>query len=134
MVCPGREGARATLNEKIAQKYSTDGEATVQFQVEVERLDNMIATGLPTPQFIKIDTEGLEYDVIQGAERALRVSGPDLFIEMHGTTPDHWIENRRNVQCMVTNCGYSVYDMYRNQLSETERAGHLYCRRVPLAV
>lgn len=129
MACPSGEPARATLDKNIAAKYSSNGETSAEFQVQVEKLDDSVAMGLPIPRFIKIDTEGYEYDVIRGAERTLREHGPDLFIEMHGTTPDHWIENRRNVQRMITNCGYSVYDMYRKLLSEADPASHLYCRK-----
>jgi FkbM family methyltransferase len=132
MTCPGKEPARATLSNSIAQKFIRDGEKTAEFQVRVETLDDVIATGLPIPQFIKIDTEGYEYDVLRGAEQTLRYYGPDLFIEMHGATRDEWIQNRSLVQRMLTNCGYSVYDMYRTPISESDSASHLYCRNLTL--
>lgn len=129
MSCPGGEPARATLSQSMADKYSSDGESSEEFQVEVERLDDLIAAGLPTPQFLKIDTEGFEYDVIRGAERTLGEHGPDLFIELHGTTPESWMQNRSRLQRMITDFGYSVSDMYRNPVSETDYASHLYCKR-----
>jgi FkbM family methyltransferase len=128
MWCPANAPARATLDRDIVSKYANDGEHGDEFQVRVERLDDMIAVGLPIPRFIKIDTEGLEFEVLLGAEQTLLHYGPDLFIEMHGTTYDHWIQNRRNVQRLVMDCGYAVFDMHRRPISETDSASHLYCR------
>lgn len=132
MACPSSDFARATLNQDIARMYTSYGEVIEECEIQVERLDDAIVAGLPIPQFIKIDTEGYEYEVITGAERTLCEQSPELFIELHGTTRDHWIRNLRNVQGMITDCGYSIYDMYgRPVLGVTERVSHLYCRREP---
>lgn len=53
--------------------------------VPVRPLDRVIDTErLPRPQFIKIDTEGAELDVLRGAERTLREDKPRLAIAVHG--------------------------------------------------
>ena len=127
MWCPSHEPARSTLSHDIAFQCTGDGEHGEERHVQVERLDDMVATGLPIPHFIKIDTEGLEYEVLLGAEQTLRHYAPDLFIEMHGTTHEHWLLNRKNVQELLMDCGYSVFDMYRKPLALTDSASHLYC-------
>jgi len=128
MYCPGGEPARSTINHLIAHKFFSDREVPVDFQVQVEKLDDAISTGLPIPNFIKIDAEGYEFEVLRGAEQTLREHRPDLFIEMHGATREHWIQNRLSVQRLITNCGYRVFDMHMHPLSESDGASHLYCR------
>ena len=38
------------------------------------------------PDFIKIDVEGLEYNVLNGMKNTLHEKKPKLFIEIHGQT------------------------------------------------
>ncbi len=49
--------------------------------IELRRLDD--EQGLEAPDFIKIDVEGFELEVLKGATRTLS-RRPDLFLEMHG--------------------------------------------------
>lgn len=44
------------------------------------KLDNI--TGFPNVDFIKIDVEGMEYNVLQGAQNTIAYFRPKLFIEM----------------------------------------------------
>jgi FkbM family methyltransferase len=54
--------------------------------VKRNRLDTMIATeSLPDPDLIKIDVEGGEAAVLDGAVEVLRCARPVLLIELHGT-------------------------------------------------
>jgi FkbM family methyltransferase len=50
-------------------------------QVEVKQIDSLC---LPLPQHIKIDTEGAEPLVLQGATQTILKSKPILYIESHG--------------------------------------------------
>lgn len=51
--------------------------------VEVDTLDNsMKEFSLPKPDFIKIDVEGFEYKVLQGAYETLKNYKPMMFIEL----------------------------------------------------
>jgi FkbM family methyltransferase len=53
--------------------------------VRAVSLDDMIESGeLPDPQFIKVDVEGAEMRVLQGAVRLLDRCHPTLFIDTHG--------------------------------------------------
>jgi FkbM family methyltransferase len=57
-----------------------------EIQVSVRRLDSIMATErLPTPDLIKIDVEGAEADVLNGAARTIMSMRPALLIELHGT-------------------------------------------------
>jgi FkbM family methyltransferase len=128
MWSPSGDDARSTLNPKLASWYAESGETCGEFQVELDTLDEMIEDGFPVPQFVKIDTEGHEFDVLRGAERTLRCHRPELLVEMHGTTHQNWITNRQNVQRFVTACGYSVFDLHLKPVLETEPGTYLYCK------
>jgi len=51
----------------------------------VRRLDSLISSGLPKPDFVKMDVEGGEVDILTGATKMLQDSRPLLLIELHGT-------------------------------------------------
>jgi FkbM family methyltransferase len=123
------ELARSTLDHAIADLNVTEGNKLVEISVPVVAIDDEVSAGLQPPNFVKIDTEGFEFPVLQGARETLTRYGPDLFIELHGTTRDHWITNRRDVQQLLEGCGYSIFDMYRRPLGEDQGASHLYCTK-----
>jgi FkbM family methyltransferase len=55
-------------------------------KVAVRRLDDLVNEGaIAPPQFVKIDVEGAEVEVIEGARETLLHHGPALMIELHGT-------------------------------------------------
>ncbi|MEO1367643.1 MAG: FkbM family methyltransferase, partial [Acidobacteriota bacterium] len=48
-------------------------------------LDHLIADfGLPAPDFLKIDVEGAELQVLEGMERTLQDHRPTFLLELHG--------------------------------------------------
>jgi FkbM family methyltransferase len=54
--------------------------------VTVRRLDSLVADeSLPKPDLIKIDVEGAEQQMLNGAMATLREAKPILLIELHGT-------------------------------------------------
>ncbi|MGH9392856.1 MAG: FkbM family methyltransferase [Terriglobales bacterium] len=56
-------------------------------EVEIARLDDlMAAVPLPPPDFIKVDVEGLELDLLAGASATLGRHRPALLIEVHGAS------------------------------------------------
>ena len=53
-------------------------------KISVRRLDSLVESGEPAPQFMKIDVEGAEGLVLQGAQNTLRQHAPRLMIALHG--------------------------------------------------
>ncbi len=77
-------GIGATISRKVGE-----------ISVAVSRLDTLLHEGdLPFPDLIKIDVEGAEADVLDGAGDTFRKSRPILLIELHGT--NHAIAERLN--------------------------------------
>jgi len=100
--------------------------------IELRTLDQ--EEGLKAPDLIKIDVEGFELEVLQGAARTLE-KRPDLFLEMHGSDA---ADKRRRVRAIIDHLrglGYRniLHVESRQQITpeNTEEAaqGHLYARR-----
>lgn len=65
----------SSLESKEGRKY---------VEVPAFSLDNLLASGsLTPPQFIKIDVEGAELDVLKGASRLLKELSPLVYLETH---------------------------------------------------
>lgn len=85
------------MQKDIKSKILDDKEAVV-ITVEVDCLDNQIESrNLPKPDFIKINVEGLEYDVPLGMSETIKKFHPAFFIEMHGATLEKKTENATNI-------------------------------------
>jgi len=82
----------ATGAETGRQKFAL-GDSTTQgrltdegdLEVEVHALDDLVTSGrIPPPDVVKIDVEGAERDVLEGARRTLAAQRPSLIIATHG--------------------------------------------------
>lgn len=61
--------------------------------IEVDTLDNQISVNkLPWPDFVKIDVEGLEIDVLNGMRQTISQRKPALLIELHGQSEQAIVE------------------------------------------
>ena len=61
---------------------------------------------IPPPHVMKIDVEGAEWDVLQGAARAIAASHPTIFLEIHGTELHSLCRN------FLASLGYSLRESY----------------------
>ena len=124
-------GTGSVQDDIKAQTLKEKGAKIIQ--VEIDSLDNQIATNkLPKPDFIKIDVEGLEMDVLLGMNETIKAYKPKLFIEIHGVDIRRKIENVKRVLEFLIARGYSIYHV-ESESSITlsnlllAKTGHLYC-------
>jgi FkbM family methyltransferase len=125
------ETGTGSLQEDIkASILQEKGAETIQ--VEIDTLDNQIATNnLPKPDFVKIDVEGLEMDVLDGMREIIKNYKPKLFIEIHGVDVQRKIENVQRVVDFLIAREYSIYhiesgDLITSSNTQIAKAGHLY--------
>jgi FkbM family methyltransferase len=116
------DSARGTASpEKQKQYQQKDVQVT---QIEVDTLDSQIARhNLPKPDFIKIDVEGLELDVLRGMTQTISNYRPEIFIELHGVS--EW-----EVVKLLLSHDYKVHQVEDgieiNQQNIERVHGHLY--------
>lgn len=126
------ELATASVQEDIkAQILQEKGAKAIQ--VEIDSLDSQItANNLPKPDFIKIDVEGLEMDVLLGMGETIKGYKPKLLIEIHGVDIERKTENVQRVAGFLMASGYSIYHVEsRKMITSSDiqiaKEGHLYC-------
>ena len=124
-------GAGSLQEEIKAQFVQKRGVKTVQ--VEIDTLDNLIEQkSLPEPDFVKIDVEGLEMDVLLGMNETVERHKPKIFVELHGVNKQKKSENTARVTKYLIEKGYTIYHV-ESELSiisrgpHTPNEGHLYC-------
>jgi len=125
----------ATLDGNIGAHVLQSGDAKAE-DIQITTLDDdMQQEQLPGPDFIKVDVEGWELEVLKGARMTLETASPELFLEMHGETMN---EKRRKVADLVrflTDAGYSTIlhiesgSKISPANSSVAAEGHLYCSR-----
>lgn len=128
------ETGTGSLQEDIkASILQEKGAETIQ--VEIDTLDNQITTNnLPKPDFVKIDVEGLEMDVLDGMRGIIKDYKPKLFIEIHGVDVQRKIENVQTVVDFLIAREYSIYHIESgetitssNSNAQIAKEGHIFC-------
>jgi len=91
-VCVAAWDQETALNLVVDNRYSsmhrvsTRSDQPHDIYVGALTLDHLIQKlSLPSVDWIKIDVEGAECDVLEGARETLRRFSPRLFVELHGT-------------------------------------------------
>lgn len=106
-VYPGDLG-RGSADRQIKSRLLQESHAQ-HLTIEVRALDAEIAEGrLPDPDFVKVDVEGLEFDVLDGMSDTARRCKPGLFVELHGADTAQEAANYRRVLGWLLERGYRV--------------------------
>ncbi|HEV2437949.1 MAG TPA: FkbM family methyltransferase [Verrucomicrobiae bacterium] len=110
LVFQPNEPARGTLNADYQQSLRQKGDATC-IEIELDSLDHQLASNprLPPPDFIKIDVEAAELEVLAGMSETLRTQQPRLFIEVHSG-----VDLKRLAQGLIEK-GYSLRHVETNK-------------------
>jgi len=122
-----------SLNPEIKSKLLTNKTA-MNLDIDVFSIDFLLDTKkIAAPDFIKIDVEGLEYDVLQGMISTIRKYRPQLFIEIHGATAKEKVSNIIKIVEFLENHEYAIRHIETNQIITKKNAsdakeGHIYCQ------
>lgn len=94
---------------KINLSKNQDQLLFTEFVVQQVTIDHVInQKGYPVPDFIKFDTEGFEYECLQGMRDTMREHHPDLFLEMHGYSDKEKKENAQNIVSILLDYDYCL--------------------------
>ena len=88
-------------------------------RVTLDTIDNLIRE-LPVPDFIKIDVEGYQLEVLRGGEHCLKTHAPLLMAELK----DVGETNRamfQEIENYVANLGYQLYEIRKYSLRRCEK-------------
>lgn len=97
---------------------------TIRNEAEVQRikvpcitLDSQVWDG-ERVGFVKVDVEGAEVNVIQGALKLINEHSPQLLIEFHSR------ENRDAILCILENIGYNIFTVRHPHYQEGSELFH----------
>lgn len=128
-------GATGSMEERIQSRILNE-RGSKQWQVDVDTVDGAIlAHSLPLPDFLKVDVEGMEYNVLLGAPKIIHDCSPEMMIEIHGADESSKTENICRIVELLQSWHYSVWHVESQQNITFEnysaaKRGHIYCRRV----
>lgn len=98
----------ATLRPDMAQSYLKQFQMQT-FTVEVVPLDTLVEREqLPLPFFIKMDVEGFELLVLQGARSVIERARPLLFVELHGASHEDCRTTWRQIYDFMCQYDYRI--------------------------
>lgn len=125
------ESGTGSMDREIGKSIAKE-KGSKFIEVEIDSLDNLFEKEkLPAPNFIKVDVEGLEVDVLKGMKKIIKSYHPTLQIEIHGVDLKRKIQNAKEVVHFLFNHNYKIYHIESNsQIStkniEIAKEGHLF--------
>jgi FkbM family methyltransferase len=123
----GDPGVSAQIAGSVLEAATTD--------VPIAALDEDIEqNGLPSPDFIKIDIEGMELPALEGMSKTLAARHPLLYLEMHGPTEAEKEQRAQEVIQFLRAIGYNsiLHIESGTQIvaanAPVARSGHIFCK------
>jgi FkbM family methyltransferase len=106
-------------------------------QVPLRTLDDLTAELGFHPDVVKVDVEGYEFAVLQGALRILREDRPVLFLEVHPYRLRELGTSMAKISALLTELGYRVFDLHgapvaAARLAATDSVSRFRCEPAPM--
>ncbi|HEY3737967.1 MAG TPA: FkbM family methyltransferase, partial [Jatrophihabitans sp.] len=91
-----------------------------EIKVEMRLVDDLVDEGTPLPDFIKIDVEGAELLVLQGAVKTLEASKAPVFAELLRKWSKPFGYQPQDVITLMAGIGYRCFTIHDGKLVATE--------------
>ncbi len=111
--------------------FQPDEGKPIEFTVQIDTLDNLVnRLELPAPDFVKVDVEGYEVQVLRGAMQTIQQHKPAFLIEIHRLAGDSPTTSK--VIETLDAYGYTFYHVESGEYTSIDtcqniRGGHIYC-------
>lgn len=93
----------------------------IEEEIRMCSLDDILAVSeLTSIDFLKIDTEGFETNVIKGAQKVLHQFDPVLYYEIHGLSKEQKLHDSSYIYDNLKSLGYHVYCLAAGQNKLTD--------------
>lgn len=125
------ESATGSMKEEVKSRILKEWHSKC-FQIKVYPLDVYIEeNNLSKPDFVKIDVEGMEYNVLLGMKNTISKYNPSLFAEIHGVDVKSKIENVQKIVEFLDLYEYSIYHIESRKTISTKtlqiaKTGHIF--------
>lgn len=104
---------------RVEDLFKVDG---YEINVPTVTLDEFCAEHqVDSIRFLKIDTEGAEYDILQGAKALLLAQKIDFIQFEYGQTYTDSKRTLKEVYEFLTQCGYVIFKVHRNGIIHVKR-------------
>ena len=100
--------SEASLTEGTASLKYAEGRIASE-RVTLDTIDNLIRE-LPVPNFIKIDVEGYQLEVLRGGEQCLKTYAPLLMAELKDVG-DTNRDDFNEIEQYIASLGYTLYEI-----------------------
>ncbi len=112
-----RSGLAAMTFDRGQTQNALSDRSDALLQVPAYSLDDL---RLPPPALIKMDVEGAESAVLEGARRTLRDHRPVVFVALHG------VEQRHRCIELLLQVGYRLYELDGKPLTDASETDEIY--------
>jgi len=134
LACDPRMPGAASGDPAIMSQVRNSLPEAPTIQIAVTRLDDEIEQqGLPLPDLVKIDIEGMELSALRGMPKLLSSHRPRLYLEMHGATEEEKAQKAKEILEFLFQAGYGSVRHVETGTAiaraddSTARTGHLFC-------
>lgn len=99
-----------TVSSALAEHFPTNARSVT---MDMRTLDDVLTTAaFPTPQFIKLDVQGFELEILRGAARTLQSSRLEvLLLEISLIDINVGAPSMLDVLSFLDPCGFRLYDL-----------------------
>jgi hypothetical protein len=110
-----------SMGKLACSSFQSSGQSSGEIEVAIRKIDTLLnEQGFSPPDVIKIDVEGAEVEVLNGAIHALTGFRPVVFLEAHSAALEHACSQ------LLRQAGYNVRKLGRGLIAD-EQARHLVC-------